>query len=501
MLDLLHIPSIKIILTRKNLKIFHCFWDKNPALFWGLSLLLGAASGLCCSFLFLVFFTFLALTAKSITKALFGLFCFVLSLINTTLQNPSVSIPNGKVQGTGTFHIQDVKSHSSPFSRSILYKGILRNFGSMTSELPCHIYLPFFSKHPPATTDYTITGTLLQKNKRLFVLKPDKNSIWTPVKSPYNLAQWRFNAKEWVHQHLKKEIQNPDALNFLTALTTGTIEERFLSMEFGKVGLQHILAISGFHFALFALFLTLFLRLFFPHKICLCLLIAALTLYYLFLGHAPSIQRAYIAIVLFAIGKLFSLRISGLNALGAALCIEVLLSPAQILELGFQLSFLCTLSILLFYPSMLSLFSLLLPKRSYSAVQSMSLIDKSGYLLTAILRKALALNCAVHLITLPVLLYLFHKFPLLSFVYNLFFPPCVCLCMFLLFFSFLCAPWLHILNNAWTSWILHFTSNVPAFLDFSIHISNLNLSVVLCFLLLSFFVGIFFFEKAEKKSP
>ena len=276
-------------------------------------------------------------------------------------------------------------------------------------------------------------------------------------------------------------------------------------MEFGKVGLQHILAISGFHFALAALFLNFLFRLFLPYRASAAMLIASLTFYYLFLGNAPSIQRAYIAISLVALGQLFSLRISGLNALGAGLIIELLLDPLVVTQLSFQLTFLCTLAILLFYPVVHRAFAFLLPERTHSQVSSMSLFDRHGYVLSAFFRQALALNIAVHLISLPVLLHLFHKFPLLSIAYNLFFPACVSLSMLLLFAALLFAPWfpylshlIHALNNAWTSSIMTFTSNPPAYLDFSIRSKAVSFSFVLCFLAISFFIGIIFYEKDRK---
>lgn len=397
---------------------------------------------------------------------------------------------------TGTFHINNVKVQSSPFNRSILYDGTLN--GSM----PCKIYLPLFGKHPPANTDYEITGTLAQKADYIFVLKPEKKRAWTPVESSFNLCQWRFDAKQKVSKYLKKEIPDPKVRAFFNALTTGDIDERILSMEFGKVGLQHILAISGFHFALVAVFLNFVLRLLLPYRTSLGLLFLGLTFYYIFLGNAPSIQRAYMAISLVVLGKLFSWRISGLNALGAGLTIELLFDPLVVTQLSFQLTFLCTLAILLFYPLLYRFFCLLLPERTYADAKQFSLFDAHGYLLCSLLRKALALNFAVHLISIPVLLLLFHKFPLLSIAYNLFFPACVSLSALMLFTALLFSFWapfighaIHAINNTWTSSILNLTSNPPAYLDFSLRTNSLSFGIVIGFLAVSFAFGILFYEK------
>lgn len=491
-------------------KSFYSFWSKNPALFLGLSILLGTALHFLPHPVLGILFAALCLTAKSKPLLLCSILCFASAFLFTQFRYPKIILPQEKVQGIGTFHIDQIKPYSSPFNRFLLYKGVLFNFedaeGNTINEIPCNVYLPLFGKRPPANTDYAIRGTLCQKADRTFVLKPEKKSRWIPVSSRFNLSECRFNAKRAVFKYLKNEISHPHARTFLNALATGDVDERILSMEFGKIGLQHILAISGFHFAMAALFLHFLFRLLLPDKISLCALFAALCIYYLFLGNTPSIQRAYIAISLVILGKLFSLKISGLNALGAGLIVELVSAPICVTQLSFQLTFLCTLAILLFYPIASHWTTYLLPSRFYLEVQSMSLLDKHGYLLSSLLRKALAANLAVHFISIPVLLHMFHKFPLLSLAYNLFFPACVFLSMLLLFFALLLAPMLpflshaiHFLNNTWTSAILSLTTNAPAFLDFSIRSKAIPFTFIACFLAVSFFVGVLINQSLEKK--
>jgi competence protein ComEC len=488
----------------------YSFWSRNPALFFGFSILLGTALSFKHDLKIGLLFIGFCLMAKSFRTMAFAIACFAIAFASTACRYPNILLPNEKIQGKGIFHIDQVKPYSSPFHRCILYKGVLRNFqdvkGNVFKELPCNIYLPLFGKRQPADTDYEIQGTLCQKGDFAFVLKPEKKSSWVPLSSSANLAEWRYRAKQALSFYLKKEIVDDRARTFLNALATGDVDERILSMEFGKIGLQHILAISGFHFAFVALFSSFLLRLFLPDKISSALLIAVLSFYYLFLGNAPSIQRAYVAICLVLIGQLFSLRISGLNALGVGLIVELLFNPLCVTYLSFQLTFLCALAILLFYPVMHLLIAQLLPKRFYSEALSMSLLEKHGFLLSALLRKALALNLAVHLISFPLLLHLFHKFPLLSIAYNLFFPACVCVSMLLLFFALLFLPLLPFLshifkmfNNAWTSLLLNLTTQPPAYLDFCIRSREVSFSFVMSFLAISFFLGIFFYEKEQSR--
>ncbi len=485
------------------------FFEKNPALFLGLSLLLGTAAAFHFHWLLLILFAALCVLRQSKNWALAALLCFFGAYFSSPIRYPKITLPQEKIAGKGVFHIDQIKVQSSPFHRSLLYKGTLKRFesgdGTIYKDLPCNIYLPLFGKRPPGNADYIIAGHLIQKDEYAFVLKPEKKKSWDPVSSSsFNMAEWRYKAKRAVSDHLKKEISDPQARTFLTALAIGEIDERILSLEFGKVGVQHILAISGFHFALAALFLNFLFRLAFPWKISLVLLIASLTLYYVFLGNAPSIQRAYIAICLVSCGQLFGMRTSGLNAIGVGLIIELLTNPIVVTQLSFQLTFLCTLAVLLFYPLMHRALAWVMPERSYAQVMSMNAIDKHGYLLSVLIRRALALNFAVHFLSFPVLLHLFHKFSILSLAYNLFFPFCVSIAMMLLFAALFLTPLfpffshiVHALNTHLTSSMLTLTSNPPAFLDFAVRSKQISFPCVLLFLSISFLFGVIMYEREE----
>ena len=235
-------------------------------------------------------------------------------------------------------------------------------------------------------------------------------------------------------------------------------------------------------------------------------MIFALALYFLFLGNAPSILRAFIAISLYLSAQLLRRRTNGLNVLGAALTVELFLDPMVVTQLSFQLSFLCTLALLLFTPLLSELFALLLPRRTPNELREMPLLDKHGYICTTLLRKTLSVTCAVHLFSLPLLLYLFHKFSLLSLLYNLFFPLCVTLSLSLLYLGLFLA-WLpplsalvHKLNGAWTSQLLELTSHPPAYFDVVIHSTPFSYSLLLSILFFLFLGALFAHNTLKTKS-
>jgi competence protein ComEC len=472
---------------KENKKAFEDFWMKYPALMSGLILLLGTAHGLNPQIIYPIFLISLCIFSVKKRIILF-LFLFTAAFLMTSYRYPSVQLPQEKIKGVGTFSISSLKSQQSPFQRSLVYKGMLDfegQEGFSASRLPCQIYLPSSSHYPPADCDYVIEGTLVQKREHFFVLKPDKKIPWKPIARTFSLAKWRFLAKQAVYDYLKRHIPDTQPQIFLNALATGEVDERILSLEFGRLGMQHILAISGFHFALIALFFGFLFRLIFSHRVSAILLLILLSSYFFFLGNSPSIQRAWLAIFIILVGQLFHLRTSALNALGIGLWIEILTDPLLLNHIGFQLSFLCTLAILLLYPITLSFFNSLLPKRSLTDLMHMPKLDQHGYIFSSLIRETLAINLAVQIASLPLLLLLFHRFPLIGLAYNLFFPFWASISLLLLCCSLFFSP-LHQLNNWWTGAALEISSNPPAILDFTIRCKHIPHYAVILFLAILF---------------
>ncbi len=402
-----------------------------------------------------------------------------------------------EVKGRGYFSIGAVKACASPFQKGTVFQGTFRNFvtdeGISLGQIPVSIKPPKKGKRPTADTDYIVSGILNEESGRYFF----KATSWEKQKKTWSLAEWRYRCKQTLFRYFKQIFVHKSSAEFLATLVTGDVEERFLRLSFNRLGLQHLLAISGFHFGLIAFFSGIFLRLVLPKKIATATLLILLSAYFFFIGQSPSIQRAFIGISLYLIGDLCNLRTSGLNALGAALIIAIILDPLSCQTLGFQLSFLVTAGILLLYPIAERYIRNLLPKRPLDAVAQMTFIDKHGYILSAMVRKALALTLAVNAVALPVSLYLFHQFPVLSIAYNLFFPLLVSLSLFLLFlaipFTLIIPPLatvIHICNSHYTAAILALSERPPVALNYSLYAPCFPLPLLLVILSAIFYGAI-----------
>lgn len=480
-----------------------------PAFFYGLHILIGSAFAIAPHWSYIPPLAALAFLAKSHRQTLLALATTAATFAYAKTAYTFPQIPSQKAMGSGLFNIDSLSLQSSPFHRSYVYKGTLSSFttteGVTWKNIPCRIYPNLKKGRPKADSDFQVTGTLIEKGPQTYVLKP---STLTPIEKSWSFAETRFLAKEKLHTHLKTLIPDKQACTFLTSMITGEIEERTLSLEFNRLGLQHILGVSGFQFVLLASFVGFILRLIFPYKIALVVLLCFLTSYFILLGNSPPVQRAWIAISVFLIGMLMNLRCTPLNALGVALIIEVLLYPPVITHIGFQLSFLCTWAILEVYPLMRKFFSQLLPIRTLDEVKKMNPWNQHGYIAVSLLRESLALNLSVHLIALPALLSLFHKFPLLSLAYNLFFPFGASLAFFLMLlalcFSIAFPPLgiaLSYLCNTLTSGLLHLTSHPPVIADISIRVATFPLSFAVVFLTLLGFYTCFKRMSSQTAGP
>lgn len=206
---------------------------------------------------------------------------------------------------------------------------------------------------------------------------------------------------------------------------------------------------------------------------------------------------------LYLLGQILKRRPSALNFLGIALLIEMVLDPAILKNLGFQLSFLCCLSLLWIYPVLEKLFSYLLRKRSLDEISALDLGSAHGHFLLQLIRKGLSATFAVHLAIAPVLLLYFHKFPLLGFAYNLFIPPLISICIFL-FLLGLCIPFAGVLLNAmnkiFIDQLLHIISSPPALLEYMVRMKEVPRPFVILYLFVLFF-AFFYIKDSLKRIP
>ncbi len=393
-----------------------------------------------------------------------------------------------QMEGVALFYPSEITVQSLHYKKIFRIRGTIHSIDGKVINVPCSIPFP---GTPLSFQKYRIAGTL-EKKELYFSFTPD-TSHWVGEGLPFSLCEMKFQIKNILKKSINNLYTDSSVAHFFTAFTLGDLEDNLLGFAFNRSGLQHILAISGFHFSLLALCLTIFFSLFLQKKSTYIALLGTLSLYFLILNNSPSIMRAYCAITLYLIAKLVGKRPNGLNLLGVTLLIELLIAPQSIKNLGFQLSFLATASILLLFNPCLSLMEKLLPKRSDATVLNFSLLDKGTYLLCACLRSAFAVNLAVSITMIPVSLFHFSSFPLIGLIYNLFIPYTVFIgtALFLLAIPFevLLPPLASLIrhvNELFTGFILQMLIESPNCLDIRISVDFTNKFVLYLYLLYVF---------------
>ncbi|RXT14802.1 DNA internalization-related competence protein ComEC/Rec2 [Ammoniphilus sp. CFH 90114] len=173
---------------------------------------------------------------------------------------------------------------------------------------------------------------------------------------------------------------------------------------YGKLGLIHVLAISGLHMSIIAggIFILGILRFIgFTRETSIILTVLTIPIYIVLAGAAPSIVRSGIMAVISLVGVYLHRGRDGLNLWGTALFLMLIYNPYYLWDIGFQLSFLVTWGLILFVPYMRSFF----------------------HFLPDSLSSLLAVAVTAQWVSFPLIVYYFHHYHLLSLLANILFVP------------------------------------------------------------------------------
>ena len=483
------------------------FWTQYPALAFGLAALSGCWAGLCWHWSLLLPISCLILSAHrkqafnlAVIMVCVGICCW------TRFDIPD--LPEAGIPGTALISISKISDSESFMGSGWILKGELLRFEGSYCVRRGRVQISFPGSwkkpRPDIGLKYIVRGQLRSLSHGSYAFKVSKHTPWLPAGTNFTLAEWRYRAKKSVSNYLQTSFQNPKVAAFLTGLTTGEYSDKQTQNALAHLGVQHLLAISGFHFALFATFLGLIARALIPRRIACLLLMSGLAAYFIFLGYGASIGRAWLMIALALLAEVSENAYKGLNILGVALLALLIWDPLVALDPGFQLSFLASGAILLLYPAIDTALSDLLPKRSLSSLAEMSRWDQQGYIVLCMFRQALALVLAVQVAVIPLCLYLFGSYPLIGVLANLFYPFLAGLSLTWLTLSIplqlLIPPlgrWMHSINNGFTESLLGLAYTLPPRLQLPLQVDSIEGWVVVAYLTALLGVGIVF-HKPER---
>jgi competence protein ComEC len=191
---------------------------------------------------------------------------------------------------------------------------------------------------------------------------------------------------------------------------------RALKDAFNSTNTAHIIAISGFNIALIAMYLGRVARRAFAFRPALAdwFVIFALIAYTLLVGAGASVMRAAIMGVLGVVALRYGRQVFALNSLATAALLMTLFNPFALWDVGFQLSFLATLGLLLYTQPLNGLLD-----RALRRIAD----DERAKRILAFLSDSLIVSLAAWITTTPLLIATFHRLSIIGLLTNVLVLP------------------------------------------------------------------------------
>ncbi|MGE7944638.1 DNA internalization-related competence protein ComEC/Rec2 [Lysinibacillus xylanilyticus] len=224
-------------------------------------------------------------------------------------------------------------------------------------------------------------------------------SNWTFIEQKKSIRSFLAKQRHSMKKHI--ETTFPESLVAeAQALLIGSQDQvdHELQRAYQKLGITHLFAISGLHVALVSwLFFEGLLRIGVRKEMATIVLLIILPIYGVLAGGAPSVWRAVSVVELIMLMRYARWQISIDDALAISFLCFVLLEPGVIYQIGFQLSYLATVSLV------------------YSGV---ILRLSTNWLIRSFL-----ITFVCQLLVYPLLLHHFYEISISSFLANIIFVP------------------------------------------------------------------------------
>jgi len=215
---------------------------------------------------------------------------------------------------------------------------------------------------------------------------------------------WIRRVHHWCIRQLEWHIKDRATLGLLKAMLFNDRDmlDGELADAYAQTGIVHIIAISGGHITIFFVLVAFLLGWIRHRKYRWIKYVAAIPLIWLYVvvaGAPPSAVRAATMFSILGIGFALQKTPNGINQLLAAAFLLLMANPMWLYDIGFRLSFVAVLSIMLFYRSVY---------KWWSPVNRIA----------RMLWGAVAVSIAAEILVAPLVIYYFHLFPLQFIVAN-----------------------------------------------------------------------------------
>jgi competence protein ComEC len=200
----------------------------------------------------------------------------------------------------------------------------------------------------------------------------------------------------YTHTVFKEILDTPKQMGVAEAMIGGMKAELDFETKqwYSATGAIHVLAVSGMHVVILFMVLNALFGLFLDKKKPLFLIVILISLwsYAIFTGLSPSVCRSTLMFSMIQFGTYFRRDDNPVNTLTLSAILLLIIVPTWLYDVGFQLSYLAVLGIMVIYPSLRRLFTI-----KWKPIRWIWEIS--------------AVSIAAQIFTLPLTLYYFHQFP------------------------------------------------------------------------------------------
>ncbi|MEI8132837.1 MAG: ComEC/Rec2 family competence protein, partial [Leptolinea sp.] len=261
---------------------------------------------------------------------------------------------------------------------------------------------------PPEREDFSYRQYLENRGVYSYMTYPRIRLLKQDAGNPVMAVIYQL--RDQIASTANKVVPQPQAA-FLSGILVGRDEAipDSLKKAFQATGTSHLVAISGFNITILSgliLALTMWLL---PRSWAVFTAIFLVAAYSIMAGANPSVVRAAVMGGLAMVGKLIGRTKTAVNSLGLAAVVMVMLNPLILRDIGFQLSVLATGGILVIGAPANDWFIRKTTRPGNSAEMNTGWSSIGEFFI---------ITLAAQIATLPVLLYNFHRFPVIGLLVN-----------------------------------------------------------------------------------
>lgn len=245
-----------------------------------------------------------------------------------------------------------------------------------------------------------------QKTKNLFDYRKYlyRHNIFYTVKiEKITLIKKNYNPYYFIKQSVINHFNKNAYLNTFVIGNKDYIDSN-IKKSYQENGISHLFAISGMHITLLvSIFEKILLKLKVKENTRFKIIMCILLFYLLLVGLSPSILRGVLFYFLFKLNSIYYFYIKPVNLFLLIVSFSLIINPYYIYDVGFQYSYLISLSLICLSKS----------------------IQSNNYFISL-----LKVSLTSFVVSIPITLYNFYQLNLMSIFYNLIFVPLISIIIF-----------------------------------------------------------------------